>query len=239
MSKFTLVFACVVLPLIGAAQTTDTYTDPREGTLNDRYALGYFMTPHGEVAAQGNVFLVPNWTPGQLHLAGNTKPIAAPLKYDIYSQEVRARRPNGDSVAVPVAKIKEFAMVNRRFVCYPAATLPPETGGGCAEVLADGSHAQLLKFARKVLVKQNSQGNSYASSTTISVLEEQKFYYLRWPAESRLTPMRLKRASLEQALAGQPAALAALKARKGSIGNEEELADAVATVAPALASPAK
>jgi hypothetical protein len=48
-----------------------------------------------------------------------------------------------------------------------------------------------------------------------------------------------KRSSLEQALAGQPAALAALKARKGSIGNEEELADAVATVAPALASPAK
>lgn len=234
---FTL--ACLTLPLVGAAQTSNLQIDPREGTLNDRYALGYFMTPRGEVAAQGSVFLVPGWTPGQLYLAGNKKPIAAPLKYDIYSQEVRAQRPSGDSVAVAVAKIKEFALAHRRFVCYPAATLPIETGGGCAEVLADGSHAQLLKFVRKVLAKQNSQGNSYASSTTISVLEEQKFYYLRYPADGRLTPMRLKRASLEQALAGQPAALAALKARKGSLGSEADMAAAVAAIDPLLTTPTR
>lgn len=239
MRILTFTLACLALPLVGAAQTSDLQIDSREGTLNDRYALGYFMTPRGEVAAQGSVFLVPGWTPGQLYLAGNTKPIAAPLRYDIYSQEVRARRPNGDSVAVPVAKIKEFALAGRRFVCYPAATLPAEVGGGCAEVLADGSHAQLLKFARKVLVKQASQGNSYASSSTISVLEEQKFYYLRWPAEGRLTPVRLKRASLEQALAGQPAALAALKARKGSLNAEAEMAAAVVALDPLLTAPAR
>ncbi|HET9504780.1 MAG TPA: hypothetical protein VFO93_14650 [Hymenobacter sp.] len=232
---FTL--ACLTLPLLCAAQTSDLQIDSREGTLNDRYALGYFMTPRGEVAAQGSVFLVPGWTPGQLYLAGNTKPIAAPLKYDIYSQEVRARRPNGDSVAVAVAKVKEFALANRHFVCYPAATLPTEVGGGCAEVLADGSHAQLLKFARKVLVKQSSQAGSYASSSTISVLEEQKFYYLRWPADGHFTPMRLKRASLEQVLAGQPAALAALKARKGSLNSEADMAAAVAAIDTLLTAP--
>jgi hypothetical protein len=172
-------------------------------------------------------------------LAGNTKPIAAPLKYDIYSQEVRARRPNGDSVAVPVDKLKEFTLSNRRFVCYPAATLPSETGGGCAEVLADGRQVQLLKFARKVLVKQSSQAGSYASSSTISVLEEQKFYYLRRPAEGRLTPVRLKRASLEQALAGQPAALAALKTRKGSLNSEADMAAAVAAIEPLLTAPTR
>lgn len=239
MHKLALVLACVALPLVGAAQTTDTYTDPREGTLNDRYALGYFMAPRGEVAAQGSVFLVPSWMPGQLYLAGNKKPIAAPLKYDIYNQEVRARRPNGDSVAVAVTKIKEFALANRRFVCYPAATLPVETGGGCAEMLADGSHAQLLKFTRKVLVKQARQGNSYASSTTVSVLEEQKLFYLRYPADGHFTPVRLKRASLEQALAGQPAALAALKARKGSLNSEAEMAAAVVALDPLLTTPTR
>jgi hypothetical protein len=237
--NLALVLACVALPLVGVAQTTDTYTDPREGTLNDRYALGYFMTPRGEVAAQGSVFLVPSWTPGQLYLAGNKKPIAAPLKYDIYNQEVRARRPNGDSVAVAVAKLNEFSLGNRRFVCYPAATLPVETGSGCAEVLADGSHTQLLKFARKVLATQASQAGSYASSSTISVLEAHSYYYLRWATDGRLTPLRLKRASLEQALAGQPAALAALKARKGSLNSEADMAGAVAAIDPLLTAPTR
>lgn len=239
MRILTFTLACLTLPLVGAAQTSDLHIDPREGTLNDRYALGYFMTPHGEVAAQGSVFLVPTWTLGQLQLAGNTKPIAAPLKYDIYNQEVRARRPNGDSVAVAVTKLKEFTLANRRFVCYPAATLPVETGGGCAEMLADGSHAQLLKFARKVLVKQTSQGNSYASSTTVSVLEEQKLYYLRYPADGHFTPVRLKRASLEQALGRQPGALAALKARKGSLNSEADMAAAVAALDPLLTTPTR
>jgi len=229
----TFALACLASPLVGVAQVTDLHTDSRDGTLNDRYALGYFMAPRATVAVQGNVFLMPNWVPGQLLLNGNSKPIEAPLKYDVHNQEVRARRPNGDSVAVPIAKVKEFSLATRRFVCYPAPTLPAEVGGGCAEVLANGTHAQLLKFVHKVVVKQAAQSGSYASNSSIDVLEEQKHYYLRW-VDGRFVPMHLKRASLEQALASQPAALAALKARKGSLGSEADLAAAVVAIDPLL-----
>jgi hypothetical protein len=237
MRTSVLAFACLTLPLMGVAQVTDLHTDPRGGTLNDRFALGYFMAPRANAAVQGSVFLMPNWIPGQLLLNGNSKPIEAPLKYDVHNQEVRAQRPNGDSVAVPVARVKEFTLATRRFVCYPAPTLPAEVGGGCAELLANGTHAQLLKFVRKAIVKQAAQGGSYASSSSIDVLEAQTAYYLRW-ADSRFVPMRLKRASLEQALAGQPAALAALKARKGNLGSETDLAAAVEAIDPLLTAPA-
>jgi hypothetical protein len=230
--------ACLTLPLVGVAQVTDLHTDPRGGTLNDRFALGYFMAPRANAAVQGSVFLMPNWIPGQLLLNGNSKPIEAPLKYDVYNQEVRAQRPTGDSVAVSVARVKEFTLATRRFMCYPAPTLPTEVGGGCAEVLADGTHVQLLKFLRKGVVKQTAQGGSYASSSSIDVLEEQKYYYLRW-ADGHFTPTRLKRASLEQALAGQPAALGALKGRKGNLGSEADLAAALLAIDPLLTAPAK
>jgi hypothetical protein len=220
-----LAFACLTLPLVGVAQVTDLHTDPRGGTLNDRFALGYFMAPRANAAVQGSVFLMPNWIPGQLLLNGNSKPI-------------EAQRPTGDSVAVSVARVKEFTLATRRFMCYPAPTLPTEVGGGCAEVLADGTHVQLLKFLRKGVVKQTAQGGSYASSFSIDVLEEQKYYYLRW-ADGHFTPTRLKRASLEQALAGQPAALGALKGRKGNLGSEADLAAALLAIDPLLTAPAK
>jgi hypothetical protein len=238
MRTLLVAVACLTTPLLGVAQVTDLHTDPRGGTLNDRFALGYFMAPRANAAVQGNVFLMPAWAPGQLLLNGNTKPIEAPLKYDVYNQEVRARRPNGDSVAVPVARVKEFTMATRRFVCYPTPTLPADAGGGCAEVLADGTHAQLLKFVHKTIVKQAEQGGSYASNSSVDVLEVKTAYYLRW-ADGRFVPMRLKRGSLEQALAGQPAALAALKARKGNLGNETDMAAAVGAIDPLLTTPAR
>ena len=238
MRSSLLVLACLGLPLVGMAQISDLHTDPRGGTLNDRFALGYFMAPRANEAIQGNVFLVAAWAPGQLLLNGNSKPIEAPLKYDVHNQEVRAKRPNGDSVAVSVTRVKEFTLATRRFVCYPAPTLPAETGGGCGEVLADGTHAQLLKYVRKTVVKQAAQGSGYASNSSVDALEAQTTYYLRW-ADGRFVPLRLKRASLEQALSGQPAALAALKSRKGNLGSEADMAAAVGAIDPLLTAPTR
>lgn len=234
-----ILVTCLALPLVGTAQVTDLHADTRGGTLNDRFALGYFMAPRANTAVQGSVFLLPAWAPGQLILNGNSKPIEAPLKYDVHNQEVRAQRPNGDSVAVPVAKVKEFTMAAHHYVCYPAATLPAEASGGCAEVLADGTHAQLLKFVHKIIVKQAAQGGGYASNASIDALETRTVYYLRWPADGHFTALRLKRASLEQALGGQPAALAALKAQKGNLGSEADMAAAVQAIDPLLAAPAR
>lgn len=228
------------LPLVSHAQATDLARDKSSNFNN-----GYALAPADANALQGNPYLLPRWETATLRLAPDRPAVTVPLKYDIYRQELRVRRPQGDSVVVPLAQVREFSLSapggmtpTRRFVCYPAATLPTELGGACAEVLVDGSHAQLVKFVQKKVVKQAGETNGYASNSSISVLEEQKAYYLRWPTDGHLTPLRLKRAGLEQALAGQPAALAALKARKGSLSSEAEVAAAVSAIDPLLTAPA-
>ena len=219
------------LPLLAAAQNTEL-SRSANGNFNNGYAL---VSPDAGLV-RGTPFLLPGWTPASVQLVGNTNPASTTLRYDIFRQELRVRRTQGDSVVVPLNRVKEFTLTGtgQRFVCYPPATLPTEVAGACAEVLADGPHLQLLKFWRKEIVKQPADNASYGSNSTMDVLQQTTRYYLRWPADGHLTAVRLKRSSLEQALASQPAALAALKARKGGMGTEAELAAAVVALDPTV-----
>jgi len=196
---------------------------------------GYTRPPAEAGVVKGRFYLLPSWAPAEVLLVGNQKPVAVPLKYDLFRQELRVRRPQGDSVVVPLARVQEFRLPQpaggaRRFLCFPAAALPAGVGETCGEVLADGSQVQLLKLRHSEVVTRADQGGSYASNTMSKQYEEKAAYYLRWPADGHFTAVKPKRSSLEQALTGQPAALAALKARKGNIGNEDELAAAVTAV---------
>jgi len=237
---FTLV-ACGIgasLPLLSHAQGSELARDR-----NSNFNNGYALPPSEANTLQGSPYLLPAWSAGTVQLNAAEKSIATPLKYDVYRQELRVRRPQGDSVIVPLMKVREFNLSAndpaQRFLCYRAATLPADVGGGCGQALYDGPHAQLLKFVRKEAVRKTVENGGYVSNNTTMVLDEQTRYYLRWPGDGHFTPLKLKRASLEQALAGQPAALAALKARKGSLSSEADLAAAVAAVDPVLTTPTK
>ena len=233
--KHLALLALLACPGLGAAQTSEVNRDQRSSNLNN----GYTLVPPEATGVQGSALLVPGWLPGTVQLNGSSQPLAVPLKYDIYHQELWARRPAGDSVVVALARVQGFTLaaaggLPRRFVCYPASALPPDVGGGCGEVLYEGPAVQLLKYQRKELVKKPAENGSYVSTTTIAVLEEETRYYLRWVADGHYGTLKPKRASLEQALAGHASALAALKARKGSVSTEAELVAALATVASEL-----
>jgi len=230
-----LAFGTALVLLLGSGRClAQGWSSDLSRDINGNFNNGYALAPPEASGVQGSVFLVPNWTAGKLQLNGGSQAYSMPLKYDIYSMELRVQRPKGDSVVVPLPRVKEFSLGERRFACYPAASLPAEVGGGCGEVLYDGPAVQLLKYQRKELTKRRAENGGYASTTVISALEEQTRYYLRWVSDGHYSVLKPKRASLEQALANRPAALAALKAHKGSIGSEDELASAVAAVAPEL-----
>ncbi|MGI4761281.1 MAG: hypothetical protein ACRYF0_11275 [Janthinobacterium lividum] len=211
------------LPLLGAAQINERNRDGVSVFNN-----GYVLVPPEASLVHGNPFLQPGWQATSVQLVGSANPLPTTLRYDVYRQEVRVRRPQGDSVVVPLTRIKEFTLTpaDRRFVCYPAATLPTEVQGACAEVLANGPHLQLLKFWNKKLVKQPADNTSYGSNSTMTVLEESVRYYLRWPADGHWTAVRPK-----QALAGQPTAL---KAQKATLNSEAELTAAVPALDPTI-----
>jgi hypothetical protein len=239
MSLFRIVLAgtLMVSPLLSAAQQTDLGRD-KSGNLNG----GYELVPADSRDLKGSPFLLPYWSPATLRLVGAPAAMPATLKYDVLKQELRARRPQGDSVIVPLGKVQAFTLTGtgapRRFIGYPTAGLPPELIGTCAEVLADGANIQLLKVWRKVVVKQAGETNGYASARMVTALEDQVGYYLRFPADNRWTAVRLKRTSLEQALVGQPAGLAALKARKGGLSTEADVAATVLALDPLLTTSA-
>jgi hypothetical protein len=223
--------ALLALSLPGLAQNTEL-----SRPVNGLFVNGFSPVPADAGNVRGTPFLVAGWLPASVKLVGNAAATPATLRYDVYRQELRVRRPAGDSILVPLNRVQEFSLtgLNRRFVCYPATAHPADVTVACAEVLADGPQLQLLKFWRKRLVKQAADAGSYASNTTIEALEEKTDYYLRWPADGHLTALRLRRGSLEQALSRHPAALAALKASKGGLSTEAEMAAAVLVIGPAV-----
>jgi hypothetical protein len=200
MTTRFLIPALLALSLPGLAQNTDLIRP-----VNGLFVNGYspVRADAGQVRGTpflvAGCFLVAGWLPATLTLVGSSTATAATLRYDVYRQELRVRRPQGDSVVVPLNRVKEFSLtgLHRRFVCYPAGEPPTDVTVACAEVLADGPQLQFLKFWRKKLVKQAADAGSYASNTTVEVLEEKADYYLRWPADGHLTAVRLKRSSLE------------------------------------------
>ncbi|MDJ0366621.1 hypothetical protein QMK33_15800 [Hymenobacter sp. H14-R3] len=184
----------------------------------------------------GSPMLYAGWRPGELLLAGNQHATAALLKYDLYRQELRVRRPQGDSVLLPMSQVREFRLLEpaRRFINFPIS--PPDVASTCAEVLVEGKNVQLVKYLHKEMTKPSTGNDSYTAHTPGALVEEAQ-YFLRWPSDGRFSPLRLKRASLERALAAYGPALAALKARKGGLGSEAEMAQAVAELEPLLAAP--
>ncbi|AMJ66112.1 hypothetical protein [Hymenobacter sp. PAMC 26628] len=224
MKQLTLLLPLLGLPLLGAAQTDD----------QTRYMTNVFNSGFGPVArsgfeVQGSPLLLAAWTPAELLLPGNTKPVSARVKYDVVRQELRVLRPAGDSVAVSAAQVKSFTLAGggapRHFVPFSSPGAP----NGFAEVLSPGTNLQLLKYWDKIVEKSAGGGSGYASTAVTSTYADHARYYLLAPG-GRLAEVRPKRASLQEALAAYPAAQQALKARKGNINSEAELRDAVAAL---------
>ena len=240
MNNFLLPVVLVLLPgLVAAQQLTEAERVAQSiqnlSTVSGRRPEMATYTTNG-VGLAGSPMLFPNWRTGELLLIGNQRATPVPLKYDLYRQELRVRRPQGDSVLLPMSQVREFRLLEpmRYFVNYSPS--PPDVAGPCAEVLVNGKNVQLVKYMRKKIIKPSAAGDSYTAYTAGAWLEEVQ-YFLRWPSDGRFSPLHLKRASLEYALAAYAPALATLKSRKGSLNSEADFVHAVADLEPLLAAP--
>lgn len=241
--KDCLLLFLATMPFVGFAQGKNAEARASENTRarteigEDGYDVHTFNVRDRSV--RGTPMLSPQWQPTEILLVGNTKPMSAPAKYDIHQHELRVRRPQGDSIVVPAARVQEFSFTQlsgqgstqpRRFVRYASPSLPAELNGTCAEVLAGGKTLQLLKFWNKTLNREPENNANIASTSTIQRYDESNKYYVRWVDDGQLVAVRLKRGSLKDALAGHPRALSALEAQKGPLNTEVDAILAVMAI---------
>lgn len=241
--KSCMLLVLVTMPIVGFAQSKNTEAQASDNSRArtqigddgfDAYAFNL-----RDKSVRGTPMLSSQWQPAEILLVGNTKPMAAPVKYDIHQHELRVRRPQGDSIIVPSARVQEFSFIQlsaqgsmqpRRFMRYQSPSLPAELNGTCAEILAGGKTLQLLKFWNKTLVKEPENNANIASTSTIQRYDESNKYYVRWVSDGQLMAVRLKRGSLKEALAGHPKALSELDAQKGPLNTEVDAKAAIAAI---------
>jgi hypothetical protein len=224
--KLTLLLPLLGLPLLGVAQTDD-----QSRYMTNVFNSGFSPVSRAGYEVQGSPLLLAAWTPAELMLPGNAKPVSARVKYDVVRQELRVLRPAGDSVAVSAAQVKSFTLAGGGAPRHFVPLNSPGAPSGFAEVLSPGTNLQLLKYWEKVVEKGAGGGSGYASTAVVSTYADHARYYLL-ALSGHLAEVRPKRASLQEALAAYPAAQQALKARKGSLNSEAELRDAVTALDP-------
>ncbi|RZL08043.1 MAG: hypothetical protein EOO62_16100, partial [Hymenobacter sp.] len=188
--RTNLIIMLLALPALAAAQQVTQAEQVAQAAQNLSSAAGRrpemiaFSTRDDGLL--GSPMLYVGWQPGELLLTGNQHATTVPLKYDLYRQELRVRRPQGDSVLLPMNQVREFRLVEpaRHFVNFPIS--PPDVPGTCAEVLVEGKNVQLVKYLHKEMTKPSTGNDSYTAHTPGALVEETQ-YFLRWPSDGRFS----------------------------------------------------
>ncbi|MDJ1503283.1 hypothetical protein [Xanthocytophaga agilis] len=152
---------------------------------------------------RGSPYLLPHWCNADVTLANSKIQNDVPVKYDIYSNRLVMRRPQGDSAIVVSSSVKGFLLKdvltgqNRLFERFPDLktddTILKEE---YLEVLYEGKTALLVRYDKKVL-KASYQG-AYSSGRTYDELMDDKSYYIR-KTDGTINKVKLgKKAVLEQ-----------------------------------------
>ncbi|QIX62996.1 hypothetical protein HER32_18185 [Hymenobacter sp. BT18] len=183
---------------------------------------------------RGTPFLLPVWASGNLLLASQKQVAGVPLKYDVYNQQLMAKRPAGDSLWVELRNIREFTLTDpralpgqanqRRFRRFSGAPgLPPRTD--FLEVLHDSGPYQLLKRPGKQLVKANYQ-QAYSADKPYDELVDNTDYYLLSP-QGTLSPVKPAAKALLSAVPGEFQEPLRAKLKKAPLRTESDLFNAV------------
>ena len=182
-------------------------------------------------ALRGTPYLILAWTVGDVQLITAANVVPGRLKFDLYNQEVRALRPQGDSIVLTSAQVTAFTLrppgptgspLERHFERLPTGAVPV-LAVAYAECLSLGNEVRLLKFQQKIIAKGGTQ-SSYNSNGPVDFFQTREQYFLRW-ADGSCVAVKPNRTSILAAVAlRQPTAVAAEAQTKPKPQTDEELA---------------
>jgi len=199
---------------------------------NNGYDVVAFSTRPRTV--RGTPFIVPVWSQGEVVFGTNAKATTGVLKFDIFNQEVRVLRPQGDSIILAPDKIQAFTLrpagadgqpEERRFERLPSGAVA-EAPVSFAEVLSAGSELRLLKSQRKT-IRKGQYDPAYNSKSPEDFYQPVTQYFLRW-ADGTVAPVKPSVGGIIGVVASrQPAVVAAEMQKKPKAKSDAELGELV------------
>ncbi|OON65821.1 hypothetical protein B0919_23310 [Hymenobacter sp. CRA2] len=163
----------------------------------------------------GSPYAFTRWIPGEITPANpNLRPLKAPLKYDVFHQQLLTQVNGRDSALIVPSLVMGFTLNDvvlgtdhpRRFVRFTDSPNPAYKQQ-FVEVLYERPNGySLFKRYDKGLLKANYQG-AYSSDKPYDELVDQPMYFLRRP-DGRLVEVKLTRKALAAAAPALQAGLA-------------------------------
>ncbi|MBC8110190.1 MAG: hypothetical protein H7Y04_03930 [Verrucomicrobia bacterium] len=152
----------------------------------------------------GSPFLLSYWQTGEMVFKNDKKLGNIPLKYDNYRKELMVKRPQGDSVFVNMAGVKEFMLGNSKFsrLAFGNEEDAKLYGDVFFEMMFEGKVKWLL-WHKKTLQKANFQG-AYNAGKTSDELTNEKVYFIQ-KADKSVVKIKLTQKSVTEALSDQSA----------------------------------
>ncbi|ALD21187.1 hypothetical protein AM218_08125 [Hymenobacter sp. DG25A] len=183
---------------------------------------------------KGTPYFLPAWSTGDILLSTKQRVTNVPLKYDVYSRQIMARRPKGDSVWVDQGRIVEFTLQDARALPgQPAihifrlfANLPNQPNRPeFLEVLHPTGPYVLLKRPVKTLYKASTQ-QAYSADRPYDELVDTPEYYLLNP-QGTMTLVKPSQKALLAAVPAQWAEPLRAQLKKANLRTEDDLFNAV------------
>jgi hypothetical protein len=192
MKRHLFIFTCsLVLCFVAEAQNKPTGYEAEQnmatvGTNNSSTVVRSFDNRYQGM--RGSPYLLSNWTPADITYANNKTATDVLVKYDVYSNQLVMRRPQGDSVVI-ISPVSGFLLKdvssgkNRVFSRFnDAKTDDPSLKEELLEVLYEGKTALLIRYD-KTIQKASYQG-AYSANRPYDELQDEKNYYLRKPDQT-------------------------------------------------------
>ncbi len=223
-------------------QTKDEYENPNlnRGSNNTTGNMGHDnlkrLTRNGCVTTfdnryegiRGTPFLYDVWQPTNVWIEGNNGPIATESKFMVYEkQELRVKRPEGDSIILNNPQVIQFQFINQNRT-FKRISHEQNALGEFMEVIYEGEKYSVFAKRYCKLIKAKA-GGAYSEGVPFDQLIIEDEYYLRTDSHKKLTLFKTNRGSLLKVLPGQDDAMIKFqKDNKLKLDKEPDLARFVA-----------
>jgi hypothetical protein len=154
---------------------------------------------------KGNPYLIGDWAKGRLLFTNNEWSQEVDLKFDCYNQEVRYKRPQGDSLIVYPSQLRGFQINDQvsgtQFNFFKVEQMPVVGGdefNGFLSVVYRGK-VSLLKHFKKRLNPADYKGAMNMTNRRYDTFEDESTLFLR-NQEEKLVRIKLNRKSVLYAL---------------------------------------